>query len=132
MTRLAPTCRHPASAKVLLIESKIDAPRKDDQPRRVDFFNASLRLDLANRDDPIALNQQIPVRPGVTRAIDDLPAANNQPVVRIDRLRSDSELSSADGVSGDPRRATVELGQIGVALIVSRTVEAIKKAVERR
>ena len=53
-------------------------------------------------------------------------------MVRIDRLRSDSEFSSADGVSGDPRRATAELGQIGVALIVSRTVEAIKKAVEHR
>lgn len=52
-------------------------------------------------------------------------------MVRIDRLRSESELSSADGVSGDPRRATAELGRIGVALIVSRTVEAIKKAVAR-
>jgi creatinine amidohydrolase/Fe(II)-dependent formamide hydrolase-like protein len=52
-------------------------------------------------------------------------------MVWIDRLRSESELSAADGVSGDPRRATVELGRIGVALIVSRTVEAIKKAVAR-
>jgi hypothetical protein len=51
-------------------------------------------------------------------------------MVRIDRLRSNSELSSADGVSGDPHRATAELGRIGVALIVSRTVEAIKKAVD--
>lgn len=36
------------------------------------------------------------------------------------------------GVSGDPSRASAELGQLGVDLIVSRTVEAIKKAVARR
>jgi creatinine amidohydrolase/Fe(II)-dependent formamide hydrolase-like protein len=38
----------------------------------------------------------------------------------------------ASGVSGDPSRASAELGQLGVDLIVSRTVEAINKAVARR
>jgi creatinine amidohydrolase len=51
-------------------------------------------------------------------------------LVRLDRLPSDSSLSSANGVYGDPRRATAALGQIGVDLIVSRTVTAIQKAVE--
>src|SRR5262249_4473075 len=36
------------------------------------------------------------------------------------------------GVSGDPSRASAELGQLGVELIVSRTVEAIRKCVPRR
>jgi len=36
------------------------------------------------------------------------------------------------GVSGDPTRASAELGQLGVDLIVSRTVEAIRKAVANR
>jgi len=36
------------------------------------------------------------------------------------------------GVSGDPSRASAELGQLGVELIVSRTVEAIRKSVARR
>jgi creatinine amidohydrolase len=40
--------------------------------------------------------------------------------------------AEASGVSGDPSRASAELGQIGVDLIVSRTVEAIKQAVARR
>jgi creatinine amidohydrolase len=52
-------------------------------------------------------------------------------LVRVDRLRLDSELGSANGVYGDPRKATAALGQIGVDLIVSRTVAAIRKAVEQ-
>src|SRR5215468_7038356 len=36
------------------------------------------------------------------------------------------------GVSGDPTHASAELGQLGVELIVSRTVEAIRKAVANR
>lgn len=38
----------------------------------------------------------------------------------------------ASGVSGDPSRASAELGQLGVELIVSRTVEAIKASIARR
>lgn len=38
----------------------------------------------------------------------------------------------ASGVSGDPSRASAELGQLGVELIVSRTVEAIKRAIAHR
>jgi creatinine amidohydrolase/Fe(II)-dependent formamide hydrolase-like protein len=40
--------------------------------------------------------------------------------------------TSSSGVSGDPSRASAELGQLGVELIVSRTVEAIRKSVARR
>jgi creatinine amidohydrolase len=37
-----------------------------------------------------------------------------------------------DGVTGDPRRSTAELGQAGVDTIVAQTVEAIKRATARR
>jgi creatinine amidohydrolase len=36
------------------------------------------------------------------------------------------------GVDGDPRRASAELGQLGVDLIVSRTIAAIKASTNRR
>jgi creatinine amidohydrolase/Fe(II)-dependent formamide hydrolase-like protein len=49
-------------------------------------------------------------------------------LVRRDRLRPDA----ADGVNGDPSRATAALGQLGVDLIVTRTADAIKKAVAAR
>lgn len=53
-------------------------------------------------------------------------------MVRTDALRSAGKISPAEGVYGDPRRASAELGQAGVDLIVSRTVEAIRAEVARR
>ena len=53
-------------------------------------------------------------------------------LVRIDRLRSSSDLGSANGVYGDPRKSTAALGQIGVDLIVSRTVASIRSATLHR
>jgi len=47
-------------------------------------------------------------------------------LVRTDRLQS------GDGVSGDPRRASAELGRLGIDLIVARTVDAIRQATVRR
>ncbi len=53
-------------------------------------------------------------------------------LVRADRLRAGGVVANADGVRGDPRRASAELGQLGVDLIVGRSVTAIRKAVGRR
>jgi len=50
-------------------------------------------------------------------------------LVRADRLQQ--PFGAADGVKGDPRRATAELGQLGVETIITRTVEAIRKATAR-
>jgi creatinine amidohydrolase/Fe(II)-dependent formamide hydrolase-like protein len=49
--------------------------------------------------------------------------------VRTDRLHPARE---GDGVDGDPTRATVELGRAGADLIVSRTVDAIRKSITSR
>jgi creatinine amidohydrolase len=46
-------------------------------------------------------------------------------LVRTNRLRP------GEGVHGDPTRANPELGQAGVDLIVTRTVDAVRKAVAR-
>ena len=46
-------------------------------------------------------------------------------LVRTDRLQP------RDGANGDPRRSSAELGQLGVDLIVTRTVDAIRKATSR-
>jgi creatinine amidohydrolase/Fe(II)-dependent formamide hydrolase-like protein len=53
-------------------------------------------------------------------------------MVRTDRLPTDDRLTGAEGVYGDPRRSSAALGQLGVDLIVARTVEAIKKAEAER
>lgn len=52
-------------------------------------------------------------------------------LVRTDRLATDPRLTAANGVYGDPRRSSAALGQLGVDLIVARTVAAIRRAEER-
>ncbi len=52
--------------------------------------------------------------------------------VHVDRLQAAAQGGAAAGVRGDPRRATAEIGQIGVDLIVSRSVEAIRRDIARR
>jgi creatinine amidohydrolase len=47
-------------------------------------------------------------------------------LVRTNRLRP------GDGAYGDPTRSNSQLGELGVDLIVTRTVETIKKAIARR
>jgi creatinine amidohydrolase/Fe(II)-dependent formamide hydrolase-like protein len=53
-------------------------------------------------------------------------------LVRIDRAQPGAKLESGDGVNGDPRRSSAELGQLGVDLIVTRTVDAIRRATGHR
>jgi creatinine amidohydrolase len=53
-------------------------------------------------------------------------------LVRADRLRPGARSYEATGVDGDASRASPELGRVGVELIVSRTVEAIRKSIARR
>ena len=53
-------------------------------------------------------------------------------LVRIDRLTSGAKLGPEDGVHGDPRRSSAELGQLGVEMIVTETVAAIRKDIAQR
>ena len=61
-----------------------------------------------------------------------LALAVDPALVRTQQLRDDAKLGTAEGVQGDPRRSTAELGQAGIRLIVVRTEDAIRKAVARR
>ena len=60
-----------------------------------------------------------------------LALATDPALVRADRMKAPS-MGKADGVEGDPRRASAELGRAGLDLIVARSVEAIRKATARR
>ena len=53
-------------------------------------------------------------------------------LVREDELANLSKFRSADGVYGDPSKASASLGILGVDAIVSQTVAAIKSAVSQR
>ena len=53
-------------------------------------------------------------------------------LVRRDKLAAGAAGGTAEGVTGDPRRSSAELGQMGVDAIVATTVEAIRRATVRR
>lgn len=53
-------------------------------------------------------------------------------MVRADALATAAKAGPREGVHGDPRRATAELGQIGIALQVERSVQVIRDAARAR
>ena len=53
-------------------------------------------------------------------------------LVRSDRVRDTPPPTVAQGVAGDPRRSSAELGQLGADAIVADTVAAIRAARARR
>ena len=61
-----------------------------------------------------------------------LQLASVPQMVRLDRLRQAPKRGASDGVyGGDPRRATAELGKLGIDAIVTNTVDAIRKDTDR-
>ena len=61
-----------------------------------------------------------------------LALAADPQLVRSARLHDGRAPAAADGVNGDPRRATAALGNAGLDLIVARTRDAIVREVGRR
>lgn len=60
-----------------------------------------------------------------------LSLAVDEQLVRTARLHDGSALGAANGVYGDPRRASAAAGRAGVDLIVARTRDAIQREVAR-
>jgi creatinine amidohydrolase/Fe(II)-dependent formamide hydrolase-like protein len=61
-----------------------------------------------------------------------LMLAIDKSLVRTDMLAEGAKTSPADGVYGDPRKSSAELGQIGVQIIVDKSVRAIQESIQRR
>lgn len=59
-----------------------------------------------------------------------LTMATDKDAVRREAMLHNSKPAARDGVTGDPRRATGELGQLGVRLIVDGSVAAIRAATQ--
>jgi creatinine amidohydrolase/Fe(II)-dependent formamide hydrolase-like protein len=56
-----------------------------------------------------------------------LMLATDPSLVRADRLASDKRLNAANGVYGDPRRSSAELGQLGVDAMVNAAIAEIRQ-----
>jgi creatinine amidohydrolase len=82
---------------------------------------AHMLKNLGYRDEEIGIHAGL-ADTSLTLAIDPR-------LVRQEHLHTGSHLEKKDGVIGDPKRSTAELGQIGVDAIVTQTVNAINKAI---
>lgn len=60
-----------------------------------------------------------------------LMLATDKSLVRTDLLEQGAKATPAEGVYGDPRKSTAELGQLGVHQIVERSVQAIQEVVKQ-
>jgi creatinine amidohydrolase/Fe(II)-dependent formamide hydrolase-like protein len=57
--------------------------------------------------------------------------AIDKSLVRMDLLAEGAKTGPADGVYGDPRKSSAELGQLGIRSIVDRSVQTIQEAVKQ-
>jgi creatinine amidohydrolase len=76
----------------------------------------------------------MPAEIGVHAGVADtsLLLATDPSLVRADALAHAPAPKRGDGLNGDPRRSSAELGRLGVQRIVERTVAAIREAVKPR
>ena len=90
----------------------------------------------AERDFAQALRQQgfseAEIGTHAGAADTSLSLAVDEQLVRSALLHDGSALVPANGVHGDPRRASAAAGRVGVDLIVARTRAAIQREVARR
>jgi len=93
----------------------------EDYYRASDADYRALLKDKGYREDEIGTHAGL--------ADTSLALAVDPHLVRSERLAS---TPSGEGVAGDPRRASAAAGQLGVDLIVGRSIEAIKRALARR
>ena len=59
-----------------------------------------------------------------------LALAIDPALVRVEVMAARSTTAAGDGVVGDPRRATAELGQLGIQRIVNASVKAIRASTQ--
>jgi creatinine amidohydrolase/Fe(II)-dependent formamide hydrolase-like protein len=90
----------------------------------------------AERDFAQALRQQgfseAEIGTHAGAADTSLSLAVDEQLVRSALLHDGSALGPANGVQGDPRRASAAAGRAGIDLIVARTRDAIQREVARR
>ena len=61
-----------------------------------------------------------------------LMLAIDKSLVRTDLLAEGAKAAPSDGVYGDPRRSSAELGHMGVQIIVEQSTQAIRQALKQR
>jgi creatinine amidohydrolase/Fe(II)-dependent formamide hydrolase-like protein len=96
----------------------------------VEYYRATTSAYVAALQKRGFTNDEIGTHAGV--ADTSLSLALTPGMVRSDRLGNVPKPAASDGVYGDPRRSSADVGQLGVDAIVAATVAAIRQATVRR
>ncbi|MEO8599071.1 MAG: creatininase family protein [bacterium] len=94
----------------------------------LDYYRITQTTYIADLKSRGFTNAEIGTHAGL--ADTSLALAIDKSLVRTDMLTSGTKFSESDGVHGDPRRATAELGQIGIKRIVDSSVAAIQVLIQ--
>jgi creatinine amidohydrolase len=103
-------------------------------PTRAHAIEEYYRTATAGFRDLLKARGYRPEELGEHAALPDtsLTLAIDRSLVRTGPLQDGQVPGVGTGVDGDPRRASAELGRLGVDLVVARTVAAIKASTSRR
>jgi len=117
------------------VADKLDREWAGDRGCRVHALLEYYRVTETSYLDALKAHGATPAEIGVHAGLADtaLSLAVDPGLVRTDALAKATGKPGEDqGVHGDPRRATAELGRLGTQRIVDASVAAIKAAVEKR
>ncbi|MET3108608.1 creatinine amidohydrolase [Oxalobacteraceae bacterium GrIS 2.11] len=114
------------------VAKKLNKEWANDPRSRVIYLAEYYRLSSAGVDAMLKTRGFGDAEIGAHGGLPDtaLTMAVDKNLVRSDAMAAGPKPTVNDGVTGDPRRASVELGQLGIQLIVDGSVAAIRAAMK--
>lgn len=113
------------------VADKLNREWKSDPTCRVHALREYYEVTQADFDEALKARGYSTAEIGTHAGLNDtaLSLAVDKSLVRADVLARGSQMDAAHGVHGDPRRATAEVGQLGVQMIVDTSVAGVQRAV---
>ena len=114
------------------VARKLNQEWAKDPRARVIYLREYYRLSSAGVDALLKKRGYTDAEIGAHGGLSDtaLTMAIDKNLVRADAMAANPKPTQHDGVTGDPRRATAELGQLGLDLIVDGSVAALRAAIK--
>jgi creatinine amidohydrolase len=114
------------------VAKKLNQEWNKDPRARVIYLSEYYRLSSAGVDALLKKRGYSDAEIGAHGGLSDtaLTMAIDKNLVRSDAMTAAPKPMPGEGITGDPRRATAELGQVGVQLIVDGSVAALRTAIK--
>jgi len=116
------------------IAKKLNQEWKKDPRARVIYLSEYYRLSSAGFDALLKKRGYSDAEIGAHGGLSDtaLTMAIDKNLVRSEAMAAGPKPTVHEGITGDPRRATVELGLLGVQMIVDGSVAALRTAIDAK